>query len=167
MIWAAPLLIVVGTGAAGGKVASTYDEAACSDTEIARVEPRADETDCSEAPPPVPTVIDCNDARASLWMAEMIGSCDMPRASGPTLPPTLNAVGRGAARVCTGERCGYEQLPLRAPLRNLDDGSPTVPSAIAFPFHAAIARLDDPLVRRTSQIEESGLERPPRASVSR
>src|SRR5262249_13590180 len=58
-------------------VASTYDEAACADE---KQPDKNDDINCSEPPPvAIPAVLDCNDARVSLWLGEMIGSCDMPR----------------------------------------------------------------------------------------
>jgi hypothetical protein len=154
--------------APAARAASTYDEAACADGEADPPAPAADDDNCSEPPAVavVPAVIDCNDARASLWVAEMIGSCDMPRPSAPTA-----AVGRArdlpdAQRICDGIRCRHESLPLRAGARNLDDSPPWVATRVPLRHFLVESRLVVTTRLGRSQAYRAPLERPPRSTSS-
>jgi hypothetical protein len=133
------------------KVASTYDEAACAESEKARDD---SEINCSE-PEPVPAVLDCNDARISLWLGEMIGSCDMPRSS-PSLRPA-----RGEERICRDGHCGVDSVPIRAAVRTLER-LPMLANTAITPFHAISSPHGPELMLRASQRGAERLERPPR-----
>src|SRR3954447_7624424 len=123
MIWAPALVLmtVLSPSVGPAQVASTYDEAACarpSPSDGGGV-PDALAADvvgnCSEpAPVAAPAIIDCNDPGVSVWVGEMIGSCDMPRPVSPTqVQPTAVRSGRNgpAARVCDGFTCSHDSTP--------------------------------------------------------
>src|SRR5258706_11993657 len=83
MVWATTVLFASLSAASvpAGRLASTYDDAACADGADAELAlptlDQAAETDCRPpAPVPPPAVIDCNDEREVGFLAEMIGSCD-------------------------------------------------------------------------------------------
>jgi hypothetical protein len=172
MLWLGPLVLAAATPAVtpgAGPVASTYDEAACAEgAEPAAVRAAAQRSDdeappnCSEPPPPITAVIDCNDLRASLWVGAMIGSCDMPRPAGPTLAATVKA-GSGA-RMCSGDHCGFDQIPLRPAQRGDDGTAPLALSAQATPHLLVATPLDHEVSLAYSQAHERRLERPPRLS---
>jgi len=70
-------------------LASTYDEAACDAADGGEC---ADEVLIDLMPPP-PAILDCQ----SPFVAEMIGSCDLPEQTIPTVHvPTLKKGGNGA-----------------------------------------------------------------------
>ncbi len=84
-------------------VASTYDEAACDEAlfddnnSVSLVDSPAygddsDGADCHKPSPP-PAFLDCNDPLASVWIGDMIGTCDMPKSASPfaRLPARLRA----------------------------------------------------------------------------
>jgi hypothetical protein len=133
------------------KVASTYDEATCAEGEKARDD---SEANCSE-PEPVPAVLDCNDARISLWLGEMIGSCDMPRSS-PSLRPA-----RSEERLCRDGHCGVDSIPIRAAVRSLEK-LPVLANTAITPFHTISSPHPSELMLRASQRGGGRLERPPR-----
>jgi hypothetical protein len=155
MLWAV-LATVISTPAA--PVASTYDEAACAEAEKVHDE----DVNCSE-PEPVPAVLDCNDARVSLWLGDMIGFCDMPK---PQIPGAIAVVRapNPELRQCRDGHCGFDAVPLHATARPLDEVPPIAgTSALAPPiFHATSSSLR-PLLRH-SQHGADRLERPPRAA---
>ena len=131
-----PRHVVVSTPPIQAKVASTYDEAACADA--ARPDDvNTDDTNCSEPPPAaVPAVLDCNDARVSLWLGEMIGSCDMPRPQPPTGgPAAVRAAGPNGDRLCSDGHCGLEAAPLRAAPRLFDDTTVALAPGLRSPLH--------------------------------
>jgi|GEM_PF-3435414 len=96
----APVILaaVVAAGPAAPRVdhvASTYDEAACDEADLsvslvdaadAVVMPAygddSDHSDCHKPSPP-PAFLDCNDPLASVWVGDMIGTCDMPKSASP------------------------------------------------------------------------------------
>jgi hypothetical protein len=145
------------------RLASTYDEAACDPS---------DSGECAEAPPAddplslpaAPAVLDCNDARLDLYIAEMIGSCDMPRPAPPnTAAPTVTpAAPTGPHRICDG-LCAHDSNPMRPAPRTTDNSPPlagTATPALA-PPRASSLQTTDEIVRLT--LFSSRLERPPRA----
>ena len=71
--------------------------------------------DC-ELPDKPPAVVDCNDARASIWVHEMIGTCDMPAVfPHASLHPTApRDRGREPATLCDGASCTRDAVPLRS-----------------------------------------------------
>jgi hypothetical protein len=164
------LLAVAVAPATGAPAASTWDEAACDDAAPAPAAPRLDadaEPDCSEPPVPIaPAVIDCNDARVSLWVGEMIGSCDMPRVSAPSAAlrtPDGSGTGTGP-RLCDGIRCHHDSTPLRPAARVLDDGGVGILARAAAPEapRDGVA-LASAFLLRHSQAGRDRLDRPPRA----
>jgi hypothetical protein len=176
MIWVGTLVLASLTAVISppaGPVASTYDEAACAEAarEPQRAHPvavadGAEEQNCSEPPASaVPAVIDCNDQRASLWVGDMIGSCDMPR---PSLPSPIMVVVRPAGpsgrRICDGFRCAYDAHPLRPASRASDEGARLTLGAARFVHYLVASPLVE--VAQTVPKEARGdrLERPPRAS---
>lgn len=143
------------------KLASTYEEAACDASDGGECAPSTIEPSLSA--PTLPSILDCNDARLSVWMQEMIGSCDMPR---PPLPNAHVATlrtgnGQSASRISDG--LTRQSPPMRSAPRASDEtpplvGSlrlttPPIPSAPTLPIDFA-APANPP---------GSRLERPPRA----
>jgi hypothetical protein len=148
-------------------VASTYDEAACA--EAARVEPRAlhddDGVDCSNPEDLVsaPAVVDCNDQRASRWVGEMIGSCDMPRPLGPSALLVVRAPGApGAPRICDGIRCVSDSSPLRPASRAPDPNPYALAGSLQLQLHLVCSPLVEESLLRPCQAARDRLERPPR-----
>jgi len=107
------LAAVVAAGPAAEPRASTYDQAACDDTgdepdrdglagiagiaglhslNALKGEPSDGDADCRQPAPP-PAFLDCNDPLASVWVGDMIGTCDMPKSASPLarLPARLRA----------------------------------------------------------------------------
>ncbi len=168
---AATLVLASVAQLSAAPLASTYDEAACSAqdegatdslarTDASLINDAADLQSLDCAPPPVaPAVLDCNDERMSYFVAEMIGSCDMPR---PTIvgPPTVKAP--APARVCDGLRCAHDSGPLCTPARTTDDSQPIAQNAIALQTHFAIVpfAIEYPSILLRDFAKR--LERPPR-----
>jgi hypothetical protein len=150
-------------------LASTYDQAACADDDAgallindADAERPAEVADCSE-PPAAPAVIDCNDERASRFVAEMIGSCDMPKPSAPTGGPAVVHAPNGApVRICDGIHCSHDSTPIRAAARAPDDGSPLRASSFALSIVFTASPLSARAPFALQSIDGSRLERPPR-----
>jgi hypothetical protein len=71
--------------------------------------------DC-ELPDKPPAVVDCNDARASIWVHEMIGTCDMPAVfpHAALRAPLPRERGREPAALCEGPSCSRDAVPLRS-----------------------------------------------------
>jgi hypothetical protein len=140
-------------------VASTYEDAACdpSDSGECAVEPQL-----SLAPvPAVPAVVDCSDERLSLVLADMIGTCDMPRRSGPPLPPaTVRNAGGPSLRVDAARDSG--SCPLRAPARGDDSPSLLTGGARLLP-PLGVTPLGADEVPLVPRAEDRRLDRPPRA----
>jgi hypothetical protein len=154
MLWAVLATVI---SAPATPVASTYDEAACTEAEKAHDE----DVNCSE-PEPVPAVLDCNDARVSLWLGDMIGSCDMPKPQLPGAIPVVHAP-NPELRLCRDGHCGLDAVPLHATARSLDEVPPIVgTSVLAPPIFSATSSTLRPLLRR-SQHGADRLERPPRS----
>ena len=155
MIWAVLAVVI---SAPPSKMASTYDEAACAEAQAEHVEEA--EINCSEAPPATPAVLDCNDARVSVWLGEMIGSCEMPR---PLPGTTVKAPAGNDARLCRDGHCGVDSQPLRAAARFNDDSIPVLGTAAnASLFHEATP-LSAEAVQRLAHPDGKRLERPPRS----
>jgi hypothetical protein len=151
-----------------GKVASTYDEAACAEEKAAReIEGRIINTDnepnCSEVVPAVPAVLDCNDARVSLWLGEMMGSCDMPKTQLPGLLPVMRG-GNNDPRVCEGGRCGVDSIPIRPAQRSFDDLTPILAAVHANRIQWLVTPFEPSLTLHSSQHDRARLERPPRGA---
>ena len=147
------------------KVASTYDEAACSDAAQAarEVNPPDPDVNCSEPPPPVPAVLDCNDARVSLWLGDMIGSCDMPKPQMPGTVPVVRAGSGSEQRLCRDGHCGVDAVPIRPAGRSLDE-LPLLGNAGPSDIIFVSTPLDLQLMLPSSQDHGRRLERPPRAA---
>jgi hypothetical protein len=134
------------------KLASTYDEAACDPSDGGEC---AEEVELSEEAAP-PAILDCE----SPLIADMIGSCDMPKPTLPTLHvATLRNGGAGVVvgggggehdhlRIVTGASSTEAALPIRGPTL-----VPAAPADLLFAF-LDHARDDAPRAR---------LDRPPRA----
>jgi hypothetical protein len=139
-------------------LASTYEEAACDPSDSGECAPAFD----LELSLPAPSaILDCNDARINVLLADMIGTCDMPRRSGPQLPATVHTGSTAPQlRVSDGPR-GHDRCPLRPPRAN--DSPSLVPTRVPLVPALVVAPLslrDSPLPRRA---EDLRLERPPRA----
>jgi hypothetical protein len=139
-------------------LASTYDEAASDPSDSGECAP-------AELPLSLPApgaVLDCNDARMNALLADMIGTCDMPRKNGPQLLPTMHT-GSSAPqlRVADGTR-NHGRTPLRSRPRANDAPSllPTRAPLLPAPVICRLAAADSPLPARDAG---SRLERPPRA----
>jgi hypothetical protein len=144
-----------------GKVASTYDEAACTEAEKVQLRDElGDEPNCSE-PVAVPAVLDCNDARVSLWLGEMIGSCDMPKTQLPGVLPVVRAPG-SELRMCNDGRCGVDAVPLRPSARLFDDSTFALGNPGRPPILLTSTPLVDEIFLMRSQRDGNRLERPPR-----
>lgn len=115
-----------------------------------------DNRDC-EVPDRPPAVVDCNDARASVWLHEMVGTCDMPSVYGPrlalaspsSLRPAPRERSREAAALCLGHTCTSDPAPLRSHRGPSDHGGwLALAAGVAAPRPAPPRRLsasdDDP-----------------------
>lgn len=133
-------------------LASTYEQAACDPSEGGEC---ADEP-LIELPPSPAAILDCQ----SPFIAEMIGSCDLPAPAIPSLHlPTLRNGGNALAviaRVGSGER-----LTIVTATSSFDAALPRARFALAPSLHAT------PLSPRASTLLQdaprSRLDRPPRA----
>ena len=136
---------------AAQKLASTYDEASCDASDGGEC---ADEV-LIELMPASPAILDCE----SPIIAEMIGSCDLPAPTIPTLHvPTLQRAGNGltVARVGSGERITFVTAA-----STLDAALPLTRFSLAPPRHATpLSALASTLLQDTPR---SRLDRPPRA----
>jgi hypothetical protein len=175
MFWTATALLVGVTSAlpqvrGPAVLASTYDEAACADTaeEGERTPEEGGLNDCSDRPVSVaagaPAVIDCNDARMSVWVAEMIGSCDMPR-GGDRIVAIQPVEGRSQNRLCDGLHCSREAPPLRAASRDDGGGTPClfVRRSMHPDLQATPLTPDDEV--SPAEVPSRRLERPPRTPL--
>src|SRR5262249_55543072 len=105
-----------------------------------------------------PALIDCNDARADIWVQAMIGSCAMPRAQvGPARGERREAISFSNSR-------GHDRAP---PLRSATSIDP-LPILIRTGAASATPDLTaSPLVERAFAHPRSRtrdrIERPPRA----
>ena len=142
-------------------LASTYDEAACDPSDSG--ECAADvELSLPTASAPA-AILDCNDARTNALLADMIGTCDMPRRSGPpTALPTVRTGSNAPQLRMTDGPHGCDRCPLRGSPPRGDD-SPSLPAA-RVPLEpplavSSLAISDAPLVVRA---EDLRLDRPPR-----
>ena len=175
MLAVGPLVLALLTSATPAPVASTYDQAACAgdalhDSDRADA-PDADEiasaspADC-ETPAP-PAIIDCNDPGMSPWVADMIGSCDMPKPPLPkAVPPTTvhgANDGPGMQRLCDGLHCNHESYPLRAASTTSSDGNALALSRVGFLHHVTASPLALDGELEPPEAPRSRLERPPRA----
>jgi hypothetical protein len=137
---------------AAEKLASTYEEAACDVTDSGEC---AVEADLEELPlPTLAEILDCE----SPYVQEMIGSCDMPK---PTLPslhlPTLQkGVAAGLALTTPSGR----RISVATPAPSLDFALPPL-SHIAAAL-APVTSLLDLAYMPTLEPHPSRLDRPPR-----
>jgi len=170
MLWAAPYLLAVVTSATPAASnsrapASTYDQAACDEQD--EVAPPVEEPGvCAEAAKPAaPTVIDCNDPGMSVWLAEMIGSCDMPRPSPLGLRPQAIAPARGAVQVrsCDALGCARDAIPIRQGGSSDDDRPSALTLRLTLPRFATSTLIVPLRQRRLPAPHPDRLERPPRA----
>lgn len=173
MLWVATWMVASVTSAL--PTASTYDQAACAESLSAELQPAApaldadDPRDCrpqaAQPIPTVPTVIDCNDPGMSHWVADMIGSCDMPRPAPPTAgaPAAVKGARDGIARVTTGLRGADDLPPVRAPSRAANDDVPALSAFTALRYVPISTALCPALLPPATRLHESRLERPPRA----
>jgi hypothetical protein len=165
MLSAASLLLMTvaaTTPSPGDARFSSYEDAACNDsTDKAPADEVASPTEVDCSLPPVPAVIDCNDERTSVWVADMIGSCDMPR---PSLPgaSSIRSGQPGAPRYCDGLRCTHDPMPLRAAARAVDDGASLVFTVDTLPLFLHASPLDEGAQRCPPSRVGPRLERPPR-----
>jgi hypothetical protein len=136
---------------AGEKLASTYEEASCD---------AADGGECADEVLidllPSPAILDCE----SPFIADMIGSCDLPTPTIPSLHlPTLRNGGNGFA--VTTRNGSTEHLTVVSAPTSVDAALPLGPFSLAPSSHAT------PLLWLASTIKQdvppSRLDRPPRA----
>jgi len=156
MLWAPSLLIASLSVASPGRLASTYDDAACAAVE---------ETDCRlPAPPPTapPAVIDCNVQNESSFMAEMIGSCDMPRPAGVPALARANAP-VAPLRWCDGINCTHDASPLRTASRADHRDQPLGSAHLALGHWDEFSRLTPTGELAPPSRSAPRIERPPRA----
>ena len=133
------------------QLASTYDEASCDPSEGGEC---ADEVLIDLMPAP-PAILDCQ----SPFIAEMIGSCDLPAPSLPSLHlPTLQRAAGALtiiARVGSSERV----ITLSAP-SSLDVALPLARFALSPTLHASpLSALASTLTQDAPRFR---LDRPPR-----
>jgi hypothetical protein len=143
----------------GALLASTYEEAASDPADSGECAPNL------EVPLSLPTpgaILDCNDARVSVLLADMIGTCDMPRKSGPQLLPTVHT-GSSAPQLRISDGLhNHGRSPLRSRPRP-NDAPSLLPTRVPLVPSLAVSRLaaaDSPLPQGTAGPR---LERPPRA----
>jgi hypothetical protein len=135
--------------AAAEKLASTYDEAYCD---------AADGGECAEEdllelslPAAPPAILDC----ASPFIAEMIGTCDLPR---PTMPSLhLPTVRNGSAGLSVARNGSSERLSVVANGSSLD-------AAIA--LHD-ISLAPPPVVTQSFAFRDTGSNDAPRSRLDR
>ena len=136
---------------AGEKLASTFDEASCDAADGGEC---ADELLIDLMPAPA-AIIDCE----SPFIADMIGSCDLPTPTIPSLHlPTLRNGGGGLSVARNGST---ERLSVVAASASADAALPLrhfslCPSTDATPLYAFASTL-------TQDAPRSRLDRPPRA----
>ena len=132
-------------------LASTYEQAACDASDGGEC---ADEVLIELLPPPA-AILDCQ----SPLIADMIGSCDMPEPTVPTLHlPTLQKGGNGAAVTVRG--AAGERLSIVSAMSSLDSALPLARFALAPSIHATpLAALASTI---TQDAPRSRLDRPPR-----
>ena len=118
-----------------------------------------DERDCRMGDK-APAIVDCNDSRASQWVHEMIGTCDMPkvhlRTGGHVLPLRDRGHGPSPSGFCAGASCSSDSIPLRPLSRAMGD-SPWLL------LDGAALRPVPPMVRlvATSDLAPDDVTRPP------
>ena len=134
------------------KLASTYDEASCDASDGGEC---ADEVLIDLLPPP-PAILDCQ----SPLIADMIGSCDMPEPSLPTLHlPTLQRGGSGPS--VTVHDASGERLSIVTAAWSSDGALPRARFTLAPTIHASpLAALANTVA---PDAPRSRLDRPPRA----
>jgi hypothetical protein len=138
-----------------GRLASTYDEAACANDSTPPAAP-LDQVDCSIAPPPA--VIDCSE-----WQElQLIGTCDdMPRSAGaPTVARAQN--GGAPSRTCDGIHCGDRSSPLRPAAPGGDEGRPLAVGTMRLSRFASVTALWVPDDGPLYSVSGRRIERPPR-----
>ncbi len=156
MLWAAPFVLAGLTATAPVAPASTYDQAAC-DEESAP--PVVEPGKCLPVDPVV--VIDCDDPGMTPWVAEMIGSCDMPRPLVPGLKPDTLKPARGVWMVRSGIDGGHHQTPVRTGGGN-DDQVPALGAAIHLRVVLAQSLTPEHVLAPLRSGLPQRLERPPR-----
>jgi hypothetical protein len=184
MIWAPALVLVTALSAAAplaaGPNASTYDEAACASSRLeegasaeladllggAAAEPSSGRACAEPLPPAPPVIIDCNDPGVSVWVGEMIGSCDMPRPVPPTqaAPTAVRSAGRSShSRVSDGWHASHDSsTPVRSASRVDDDAAFAAVSWLSVGFWPAFTNVTFDSALAPDQAERPRLERPPR-----
>ncbi|HWE26995.1 MAG TPA: hypothetical protein VHB97_03290 [Polyangia bacterium] len=137
---------------AGEKLASTYDEASCDAADGGEC---ADEVLIDLTPPPA-AILDCQ----SPFIAEMIGSCDLPRLVFPSLHvATLQKAGNGFIVITRNGSTEHLQM-ISAP-SSVDAALPLAPFALAPSIHATLLHALASTI--TQDVPPSRLDRPPRA----
>lgn len=154
--------VVAATPAAthGERLVSSYDQAACDP---------GDWDECAPPDPSIalaapPAVLDCNDARLELYMAEMIGSCDMPAPTPPDrTTASVHPADPGPRRVCDATCNAQRACPVRPEPRHVEELLPLWGSSTAWLFAPPeISRLYGEEPSRLHSVPPSRLERPPR-----
>jgi hypothetical protein len=145
---AAPAHVV----AASEKLASTYDEAFCDPADGGEC---ADEPAVSEdLPPAAPAILDCE----SPLIADMIGSCDMPKPTWPQLHvPTLRNGNGSALVVDSGGHDHFRIVTTAPPVDAALFAAPTLTP------HSLCDRNTPSCPRTPTPLYTHRLDRPPRA----
>lgn len=133
-------------------LASTYEQAACDPSDGGEC---ADELLIDVMPPPA-AILDCQ----SPFIAEMIGSCDLPAPAIPSLHlPTLQRAGNGLTTT-TAHVGSAERLTVVTTPPSLDTALPHQRFSLSPTLHAtALAALASTLLQDAPR---SRLDRPPR-----
>lgn len=118
---------------------------------------------CSPAPDWTAVVIDCNDARASIWVSDMIGSCDMPR--GTTQAVRAAPASRSPIQ-CDGFSCDRSAPPIRGVVDPGGDWRPLGHSAILLSLVPETCQVVEDRFALPASAEARRLERPPRSFIS-
>lgn len=161
VVAAAPAPVRADRAVAPAAMASTYDEAACDPSDGGEC---ADDADAIELAPAAPAILDCNDPHLSVYIAEMIGSCDMPHPSPGVKTASLRKAANGPAptRICDG-LCASDAQPLRSTPRSTDDPPPLLGTVAALSLPGLYSALHVPSRVQRHRIFASRLDRPPRA----
>ncbi len=121
-------------------------------------EPITPSVNCSE-PPAVPAVVDCNDARMSFWVQEMIGTCDMPRGASTGMAAPKR---ERPSALCNGANCTHDNSPMRAAVRDADPTPQATANGLALRVVLDGKTLPRAVWPRLRSTFPPRLERPPR-----
>lgn len=136
------------------KLASTYDEASCDPAEGG--ECAEEQLIDFDAPPPLVAILDCENP----FIQEMIGSCDLPKLTLPSLHVPTVRNGGNSFSVATGSGSS-EHLSVVTTAASLDAAMSFSSVSLAPPPLTALLSISHH--RSTTEAPRSRLDRPPRA----